>query len=285
MENSSAPLNDEFIDFYALGRKILYPVRLLTSNLLITSLFFIAAIVLSVTLRFTLTPRYAANFIVSHTEKKDLYFINMLLDLSKLAEDKDEKGLAQELQIDEADAATIKKIKLDPLRSSSASGDSLTAVMVTVHTTNPEKMAVFQDHILNYLENSAHYQKAKKLRIAALNDMRKKIDNDISEIDSVKNLVVSNIKPPTAANGGLVYNVPLDPFRAYEVNLEWQKRQITLTYQESNANSFEIVKNYVVNYKPVWPKLSLLLIILTPVSLLICILFLHRREKNRNASH
>ena len=38
-------------------------------------------------------------------------------------------------------------------------------------------------------------------------------------MDSVKKIIIDNIKPAVTSGNGLVYNVPVDPYKAYEINM------------------------------------------------------------------
>ena len=113
--------------------------------------------------------------------------------------------------------------------------------------------------------------------------MRTRLKTEIHAIDSVKKLVLENMKPPTATSGGLVYNVPIDPYKAYEINLWHYQQQLELIKQESNS-SFEVIKSCVVSKKPIWPRFKLLALLLIPFFLIITMFHAHQLDRKKKTN-
>lgn len=271
---------DDIIDFTALMERISYPFVLLKKYYRLALVYVSCALILALLLKFTLPPVYSGSFIVKSNEDKDLYFFNMLMDLQTLVKDNDHSGIATELKVSENDAALLKKITLLPI-SNSRGSDSSRAVMITFDMGEQNKFIDMQNALITYLENNPHYQKLKGIRISNLADLEKKITRDIIEMDSVKKIIINNIKPAATNGNGLVYNVPVDPYKAYEINMGRYKEQLWLINQQKNSSSFELMKPCVVSKKPIWPKLSSLVLVLVPISLLLFAFHAHRKENNK----
>ncbi len=273
---------DDIIDISAFMEKLLYPFQLLVKHYKLTILYIVIAIGLALVLRFTLPAVYGASFILKTHEKKDNFFISMLYDLQTLSKDKDYSSLASELNIKEELAESVSEIEGKSFVSTQ-SGDTSAAVSINLYMKRQDAFLELQNSIINYLDKSIYYQKLKKRRLNNLDSMRIRLKREIIEIDSVKKLVVENMKPPTAAGGGLVYNVPLDPFKAYEINLWHYQQQLELIKQSSNS-SFELIKNCVVSKKPVWPRFKLLALLLIPLFLIVTMFHAHQLERKKKTN-
>lgn len=273
---------DDIIDFTAIINRATYPFTLLKRYYKLAVVYIVAAIALSFVLKLTLPPVYSGSFIIKSNEDKDLYFINMLMDLQTLVKDNDHSGIAEELKVAENDAALLKKITLVPIFNSRGT-DSSKAVIVTFDMSEQNRFIEVQNALISYLENSPHYQKLRGIRISNIESLEKKITRDIIEMDSVKKIIINNIKPAATNGNGLVYNVPVDPYKAYEINMGRYKEQLWLINKQKDQSSFELMKPCVVSKKPVWPKLSILALVLVPVSLLLFAFHAHRKENSNLA--
>lgn len=273
---------DDIIDITAIIDRVMYPFTLLKKHYKLSLVYIISALTLSVVLKLTLPPVYQGSFIIKTNEDKDLYFLNMLMDLETLVKDNDHTGIVEELKVTETDAALLKKIKLVPIFNSRGT-DSSKAVIVTFDMSEQNRFKEVQNAMIAYLENSPHYQKLRGIRISNIENLEKKITRDIIEMDSVKKIIIDNIKPAATGGNGLVYNVPVDPYKAYEINMGRYKEQLWLINKQKDQSSFELMKPCVVSKKPIWPKFSALALVFVPLSLLLFLFHAHRKENSNPA--
>lgn len=276
-------VNDDIIDFTAIIRRIQYPFILISKYTKLIAIYVVFAIVAAVVLKFTLPPVYSGSFIFEVNDKMDLYYINILTDIQTLAKDKDYNGLAAELKIQDSDAGLIKKIYFVPFMVSKTNDSSNNAAIVTLEMNQPDRYIEVQESIINYLESNSHYTKARNIRLSGIDSLQSKLTADMKEMESVKDLVIANVKPPVASGNGLVYNVPLDPFRAYELRLERYKEQLNLLNKKNFPKTFELIKPCVVSKKPVFPKLPFLLLVLLPIAFFVSLVHAHRKGRVLNA--
>ncbi|MCF8423830.1 MAG: hypothetical protein K9H41_05760 [Bacteroidia bacterium] len=267
---------DNIIDFTTIFKRIIYLYGLLIKYYKLAFVYILSAIILAIILRFTLPAFYSGSFIIKSNENKDPYYINMLLDLETLVSDKDYSGIANELKIPESEATLIKKISMLPI-SKGKSGDT-GVVIITLRMSEQNKFIQIQNSLISYLENNSNYQKLKENRLSKIASLENKITRDIIEMDSVKRIIIDNIKPVSSSGSGVVYNVPVDPYKAYDINMDRYKEQLWLIEQQKLSSSFELMKPCVVSKKPVWPKLSILTLVLVPLFLLVFVFHAHRRE-------
>lgn len=269
---------DDIIDFTAILKLIIYPFSLFKKYFKLSFTYVIGGILLAVILKFTLPPVYSGSFIIKTNEEKDLFFFNMLLDLENLVKDKDYNGISNELKISESDASLLNKITLLPIFNSQ-SRDSSNSVIITFNMSEHNRFIEVQNALINYLEKSAHYQKLNAKRLANIDSLERKINREIIEMDSVKDIIINNIKTPISSGNGMIYNVPIDPYKAYDVNMERFKEQLWLLNQKKLTTSFELIKPCVVSKKPIWPKFSVLVFVLVPISLIFFMIHAYRKGK------
>ena len=92
---------DDIIDFTAIINRVKYPFVLLKKHYKLSLVYVFVAVTLSLVLKLTLPPVYSGSFIIKSNEDKDLYFLNMLMDLQSLVKDNDHTGTARELNVPE----------------------------------------------------------------------------------------------------------------------------------------------------------------------------------------
>ncbi len=269
---------DDIIDFTVILKLITYPLSLLKKYYKLSFVYVSCGILLAVILKFTLPSVYSGSFIIKTNEDKDLFFFSMLLDIQNLVKDKDYQTISNELSIPENEALLLKKIELLPIFKS-ASKDSSNSVVITFNMSEHNRFIEVQNALIKYLENSSHYQKLSSRRLANIDSLERKINREINEMDSVKNIIISSIKAPVATGNGMVYNVPIDPYKAYDINMGRFKEQLWLLNQKKLTNSFELIKPCVVSKKPIWPKLYILVFVFIPISIIFFMIHAYRKEK------
>ncbi len=270
---------DDIIDFYLLINKVLTPFKLITKYKFLVISYMALALALSLILKFTIPSVYGGTLIIKANDGSDKYYYNMLLDLVGLVNDRDYAGLANELSVNEKELEGLKKLTVLPIITGKDK-ESLGSVIITLEMLTKDKFINVQNGILKYLEKSDHYQKSKKMRTANLENISTKIKSEMREMDSVKKIVIANIRPPqSTGNSGLVYNVPLDPLKSYEATMKLYKEQLVLEVQKAYLESFELIKPCVVSQKPIWPKLKFLILLFVPIFLVISLIHAGFKDK------
>lgn len=273
-------LNDDLIDVSALFTKLFYPFKLLINNIK-TLLLFVCVFIIASCVAFFITPKkYASSFIIKSNELSDRYFLNMIFDIETLVKDKDIVSITELLKINESVAKELSDFKFDFINKSMGK-DSSSAVIISPKMTSTSGFKIFENAVLDYLNNSKHYMSVKALRLKYLDSLIKKNKQEVKELDSVKKIVIDNITPKSEIKGAsLVYNVPLDPFKGYDVSLYRYKEQLALIENYQKLQSFEIIKPSVVSNKPVAPKFIYYIATGCLSGIICCILFLFARKKS-----
>ncbi len=267
-------LNEDLIDVSNLFNKLFYPFKLLLKYLKISVLFVSLFLFISVGLFFIVPRKYESTFIIKSNEYADKYFINMVVDIESLAKDKDVDGLMSNLKVTKEVAQEISSVKFLAINKSSGS-DSSTALIVTPVMTSIENFHVFEKAVLDYLNESEHYKEVKAQRFKFLDSLIKKSQQEIEEIDSIKKIVVNNISPNGDYKGAqLVYNVPIDPYKGYDISYYRYKDQLGLRSKLQKQKSFENIKPCVVSKKPIAPKLSYFVLAGFILGVIVCLIYL-----------
>jgi hypothetical protein len=276
-------LKDDIIDVSAVV-ELLHPFRLLLTHYKLVAAYLLLGLGLTVLLKFILPQVYHANFILKSNERKDKFFANALYDLEQLSKNKDFEAIATELKLNPEEVKRIHKLESKPF-SHATPNDTSEAVFVEVYINKGGDFLKIQNSIISYLENNTYYQQLRKKRLASVDSMRIRMGKESRAMDSVKKLVVNAIKPPTVTGGGLVYNVPVDPYKAFEISLWHFHQKLELLKQVEKTKSFELIKPCVVSKKPIAPRYKSIALYVFPVCFLFAlvhVLILDRKKENNN---
>jgi len=254
-------------------RKLLFPVRVLIARPLRLLVFVSCGILLATILFYTLPKRYVSDFIIKPSNKGDLYFVDLIMDLGQLVYNKDHAALSQQLNLDEHTCSKLSRISVELIRKSKGA-DTADAAIIYILSSDYTIFDTVQNSILRYLENDPYYGKMKKLRELDIADMQVKIAKNMEEIENLKKVVTQNMEP--RASGGFVYGEPLNPVTVYEADLSLFRQQLGLRWQSNYASNFGLIKKCLTTTRPSWPKLPVLIIICVGVSLLVCFIFNYR---------
>lgn len=267
---NNRPLQDDEFDIESLIYKLflllkktfnwfLYPFKLMVLKpkrlAIIMSLLFTAAIII----RYTAPPIYKSYFLLRPANQIDLNFASMITDLQTLVKDNDYEELSSLLKIDQSLSEKIYELdfKTEKTNKYFKYSDSINAIVVFIYTYDRTAFDTIQSAILNYIENSDYYSKSRNIRMENIDEMERKLNKDMADIDSLKKVLTANAGPRNA--GGFVYGEPLNPMSIYEKAILIYKEQLSLHYQKKYTASFELVKKCVTTKKRYWPRLSILL--------------------------
>lgn len=277
---NNRPLQDDEFDIESLIYKLfllfkkilhwlLYPFKLMVLKpkrlAIVVSLLFTAAVII----RFTAPPIYKSYFVLKPANQADLSFAGMITDLKTLVKDDDYEEVSSLLKLDQSICEKISEIDFQTEKANKyfKYSDSINSVVVYLYSYDRTAFDTIQSAILNYIENSEYYAKNRNVRIENIEEMERKLNKDMADIDSLKKVLTANAGPRNA--GGFVYGEPLNPMNIYERAILIYKEQLSLHYQKKYTASFELVKKCVSTKKRYWPRLSILLPAAMVLSLLI----------------
>lgn len=266
---------DDTIDISILIKKLNYPFKLIFNHKKIFITYIFASIIIAITLNLSLPAKFAGSSIIKSNEVNDRFYLNMLLDIQTLAKDNDIENLSKQLKISRETASHLKGISIIAINKGQ---DSSSSAVITYEMTEKNEFNKIEKAVIGYMENNDHYVKLRFNRLNTINKLEEKIKNEITEMDSVKNIIINNITPKVSSTNGIVYNVPIDPYKAYDESMKRFKDQLWLISQKEHKNSFELIKECVYSSKPIWPKISTLLLFILPISLLLALIHANIRQ-------
>lgn len=285
MQNQINKLPDDEIDFGMIRSRIwtfiIYPIKLLLQNLVITLAFIFVAIIVSISLKYIIPKSYSATFIIRPVEKNEKIHIRILGDIQLLWKLDDTKSLARELKLDESIVSSIDKIAVTNYYFAKNKADSSNLTSIELKVSDNKILVPIQNAILNYLEENPYFKKIKDLNKKSISLRTNLIDKDILLLDSLKKLQLSSYDKLkiTEQNSVLLKDV-INPTSTYTLSLERMNQKTGLLYQSEFIDNFQLVKGVVVSEQHIWPPRILYIgLVIGPLFLLFCFIYLHLKSR------
>lgn len=161
---------------------------------------------------------------------------------------------------------------------------TIQTTLIDIEITDNKQLLTVQNSLLAYLENNAYFLKIKnyqKLNISLKTDL---IDKDLKLLDSLKRLQLNSYDKIKINEQNSVFLKDLiNPTSTYTLTLERLNQKSGLIAQTIFLDNFQLVKGVVVSEKHSWPpRILLLCLVIVPVFLVFCVLFLLIKINNRS---
>ena len=289
MADKNRSIPEDEIDFASLGSRLYnflaYPSKLLLGNLLVSASFAFAAVLIAVSLKYIIPKRYESSFIISPNDRNEKLHVKLLKDIEVLQIRDDNEGLARELKLDISTVQSIKSFEVSSLLTLKSRLDSVNATEVKLGLSDYTQFAAVQNAVLNYLENNPYYAKITSVQKANLELKLKMVDRDLTLIDSLKRLQLSSYEKTKVNDPNSLYlKYLLNPTTTYTLGFERLSQKTALNWQRSFINNFEVVKSVVDVRKHVWPpRILIMCLVLVPLSLVFCLIYLNQRSRRQNS--
>ena len=219
------------------------------------ALFAALGVTLSLGYFFVRKPYYTSEFSVSHVRFENDYCAEMLNNLnSYIHESTENTDLAEKLKIDPKTSKEVKSIAYKTLNQNIAKrfADSLSVILpfkVELEVYDNSVLPVLQTSILNYLESNEYALKIKEAEKQSLDNIEIRLNKEIKEIDSLKQIVNQSIVPRSTGNG-IILGEPIDPVTVYKRSLDSYEKLMRLQMKKEFNNSFHLIVGYSKNSKP-----------------------------------
>ena len=181
--------------FISLIKSIQWVLNLSIKKAKQLSLFLLTSILLGYVLYSSQRPFYTSELSVSHIRLENDYCQLMINNLnSLLIGTSDRSSLSSALSLSIDNANDVKKISYAPLNAniSEKFADSVNVFLpfkVEVEVYNNEVLDTLQNRILAYLENNAYANRQKQIEMNSLLKTESRLEEEILETDSLKNLI------------------------------------------------------------------------------------------------
>jgi hypothetical protein len=286
---SSTPENripDDEIDLGSLAAKtsrvIRYPFHLFRNNLLLTLIFIVVGVGLSVSLKYIIPKSYKSSFIFRPNDFKEKSYLRILSDIQVLLKHRDYQGLSKELNISEKLASTFLSLQIyNPSIKNPVDSANITEVVLV--TTDYHSFLPLQQSLLNYFESNPYFQKIRGLHVSQIAMNMTMVDKDLAMLDSLKKLQLKNYeKNQSSGQSILPINDLINPTASYSMAIERLNKKINLEAQKKFLDNFEVIKSCFQNQNPDFPpRIMVMCFYIVPIFLVICFFYLHWKQKNR----
>lgn len=252
------------------------------------SLFLLVSIGLGYLLFNSQKPFYTSELSVSHIRLENDYCQQMIDNLnSLLIGTSDRTNLSSALSLSVENAKEIKKISYVPLNSniSEKFADSINVLLpfkVVVEVYSNDVLDTLQNRLMGYLENNTYANRRKQIELNSLLKTENRIEEEILETDSLKNLVNQGIVPRGSGNG-IILGEPIDPIGVYKRGLELYERELLLKKKQILNNSFELMVGFAKKPKPSNPGLIFYVSICLLFGYVIGIIWISKKEMRKKA--
>lgn len=246
----------------AIGNTLVAMVRITLSKLVFFSFMLLVGAGIGLAAYFLMKPVYITHMIIKSKFLNNDYCSQLTNTLDDLTDhDEDAPVLADKLHIPTKMAEQIKSIrfrnfseKFEKLYKDSIAVDAPFKVEVKVH--DPSILDSLQKGVTDYFEMNEFAQKVKAVKKDNFNLLKNKINEELQEIDSVKQLVNSSIVPRATGNG-IIMGEPLDPVHVYQKAIDLYKNELHIHERLALIDNIEVVEGFTKFNKPHWPKLWL----------------------------
>lgn len=279
------PVPDDEIDIKSVGNRFyhftLNQIKLLLNHPLITLLFILLGLSCALTVRFCVAKNYSSTFIIRPNDKNEKFHLKVLGNLETLLTLDDVEGIARELKLTADMARSIDNFSFLNYAYAKNRADSMNATEVTLSVSKPANLFPVQQAIIAYLENNPYFKKITQLQKQNITLRKKLIDYDLAMLDSLKKLQLSSYKALKITEQNSVFLKDLiNPTSTYTLALERMNQKTNVLAQEAFIDNFQLVKSVVPSDVHSWPpRLLLLCLVFVPAFLVICLVFLHHRQR------
>ncbi len=251
-------MNQEFSDEIDL-RQLARSVRdFLRSNSRILVLFALIGSALGLAGFFLIPPRYESQLVLQSDILTD-YFSNRIAEnFDRLIEEKNFAVLGQRLSLEEGEAKTLRNISIETVVHESTQGEELAKMTIMARVTDLGVLPKLQSGLLSYLRNIDFVKVRVRQREERYQNLIGQLEKEIRSLDSLKLKLLDRKGSSGVSGAGLVF---VDPTNIYGKLVELHERRIQYKNALELHDSVQIMEGFTPFNKPVFPKLSLMLVL------------------------
>ena len=211
-----------------------------------------------VVVSFFVVPYYASNAIFVSKKIDERIQSERVLLINNLLEEENVSEVARILKIPSEDAMTLRSISYSKIKKAKFETDSSKLDVffkVSVEVFNNSILDGLEIAILNYLGDIDFVIRKKELEKIRMQKLIGKIQKEIVEIDSLKEIVANNMIPQNGQQG-FIYGEPIDPMIIYKEGIELYEKELFLEIALQTMEPIELVTGFGKYSKPAFPKKS-----------------------------
>jgi len=213
-------------------------------------------------------PTYVSQITISHTSGGfDNYYCPELINsLNSAIDNKSNEDLSEKLDI--SNVSCVKRIQFLSISknfSKNYKDSSLNEVpfKIEIDVSDRKIIGELSASIISYLNNNQYLMMKKGIEIATLEKRVGMIDEKISQLNILKDLIDKNISPQLSGSG-LIWGSPMNPVVVYQLIISLTKEKLEILEKMKLGKSFYLV---LVSSNSISSKISLFKIIIIGVIL------------------
>ena len=206
-------------------------------------------------------PTYISTLTLSSNVLANDYCADIIQELELIVGDDTPKLLAQKLKIDTNSAKAIKRIEFfnydEKLKEKYKDKDTIVLgrpFKIKVSAFSNTVFDTLQVAIVNYLENNEYATKRKEIKKQENIMMRQKINEEIKQLDSLKEIVSSSLAP-RGNSSGFVFGQPIDPVNIYKEGIIFFQKELDLNKEMVLMDNIQVISDFSARDKPDSPRL------------------------------
>jgi uncharacterized protein involved in exopolysaccharide biosynthesis len=213
----------------------------------------------------TARPYYASTVVLSSSTLRNDFCADLVNDIQVIVKDESHELTAKKLGVSLKAAKQIKKISFsnydEKLQERYKDKDTIVLGLpfkINVEAYSNTVFDTLQTALVDYLENNEYALKRKEIRKLEIELKRMKLNHEIHDLDSIKNIVAGNMIPRGAISG-FVFGQPIDPINIYKEGIKLFQDELDLRKELILINNIEIISPFSPREKPDFPKLNRML--------------------------
>lgn len=154
------------------------------------------------------------------------------------------------------------------------------ATEVILKLKNNMLFDTIQNAIVSYLEENPFFKELREIQKKNVITKIASIEKDLQLLDSLKFLQITSYDSKNIENSKLLLSDLINPTATYTVSTELLKEKLNLETQLKFINNYQVTKSVIIVDKHSFPpRILIMMLILLPLSLLLCGIYLYFKTK------
>lgn len=253
-------------------------------------LFTVLGAAVGVGLFYTTRPVYTSTLTLASNTLANDFCADIINNLNLIIKDKSPEVLAKNLKISVSTAKSVKELEFNNYdeKLKKIYKDKDTVVLgrpfkIKAYLYNNTSFDTIQTALVNYLENNEYATTRKQIRLENIKTLKGTIKKQISELDSLKAKVTSDVTPRGTTAGGFVFGEPLDPINIFKQEITLLEKDLLLTRDLVLIDNIQIIQEFTPRALPDSPRLKRNMLMYGLISCMIGFLlafYLERKKAN-----
>lgn len=244
---------------------IINTLNILVNRWKLITLYIVFFLSIGIGLFFVIKPYYLSELTITSKLLSNDQCASIIDKLEILCKEKNATVIAERLNISLNQAQNLKYLEFKNFNDKL---EELYEDSIAIGVPFKIEASVYDNSILNdlqigivqYLENNPFAVKRKNIKRESLDNLTNKVQDEITELDSLKQLVNKSIIP-RATGTGIILGEPIDPLSIYKEAIDLYEEKLKMQEQIALIENIEIIEEFTNFAKHHRPKLWINLLI------------------------